>query len=66
MLALIGTCVGVKILTIYVYLKQTEEYGDIKNVNELFQEKVNDILKLGALGKDSRIHRIMKRYLSTI
>lgn len=66
MLTMVGAFVGVKILSVYVDLKESEQYGDIRTANEMFQEKVNDTLKLGALGNASRINKIMNEYLLTV
>lgn len=60
----IGEFVGGNILTIYIYLKESDRYGDIKTAHELFQKKMNDTIKLGSLGRDSRINRIKRKYLS--
>lgn len=56
--------VGIKIVMVYVWFNRDKKYGDIEVVHELFQKKMNDTLKLGSLGKDSRINKLKKKYLS--
>lgn len=60
----IGKFVGANISMIYnIYLKESDRYGDIRIANELFQKKMNDTIKLGSLGRDSRINKIKRKYL---
>ena len=60
----IGKFVGVRIWTIYIYLKESEEHGgSIQSIDDLLQKKMNSILKMKAKGKESRINRLREKYL---
>ena len=59
----ISAFVGLEVSNVYSYLQKSDDGGDIKATHEMFQKKMNDTLKLGALGVDSRISRLRQKYL---
>lgn len=62
-LELISRFVGLDIRTAYLYLKKSDNRGDITDVNELFVARMHDTVKLGELGEMSRISRLKQMCL---
>lgn len=60
-LRVIGEFVGVNLLIVYTFYKNSEEYGDIQKTNELIKRKRNDTIKMINKKDDSRIRRLLKK-----